>query len=192
MITLEYSLVIEATSDPSFFGFYAPDLPGFTGAGTSIEECIEKARLGMDEHEADVVEGAQEATAARRGKNRFAHGGLLPGDRGRFDAPPHLPGRRGLQAKPPTCRRESRRARPYSATFDAVDGLGYSIGGSPPQIRVSGQRSAPFGQTTVPASTRTCSKKARFERTSSKTGPVRKASTSRSTVLPSDRPSLSR
>jgi len=50
VITLTYSLVIEATSDPSFFGFYAPDLPGFTGAGTSIEECIEKARVGMDDH----------------------------------------------------------------------------------------------------------------------------------------------
>ena len=48
MITLRYSLVIEATADPSFFGFYAPDLPGFTGVGTSIEDCVEKARVAMD------------------------------------------------------------------------------------------------------------------------------------------------
>ena len=42
VITLKYSLVIEASADPSFFGFYAPDLPGFTGVGTSIEDCVEK------------------------------------------------------------------------------------------------------------------------------------------------------
>ena len=56
MITLKYSLVIEATADPSFFGFYAPDLPGFTGVGTSIEDCVEKAREGMDEHVALLLE----------------------------------------------------------------------------------------------------------------------------------------
>jgi len=50
MITLKYSLVIEATADSSFFGFYAPDLAGFMGVGTSIEDCVEKARVGMDEH----------------------------------------------------------------------------------------------------------------------------------------------
>ena len=31
MINLPYSLVIEATEDPSFLGFYSPDLEGFTG-----------------------------------------------------------------------------------------------------------------------------------------------------------------
>lgn len=56
MITLKYSLVIEATGDPSFFGFYAPDLPGFTGVGTSIEECIAKAGVGMEEHVALLLE----------------------------------------------------------------------------------------------------------------------------------------
>lgn len=56
MISLRYSLVIEATSNPSFFGFYAPDLPGFTGVGSSIEDCVEKARAGMDEHVALLVE----------------------------------------------------------------------------------------------------------------------------------------
>jgi len=35
MIDLKYSLVIEATDDPTFFGFYSPDLEGFTGVGHS-------------------------------------------------------------------------------------------------------------------------------------------------------------
>jgi predicted RNase H-like HicB family nuclease len=49
MIDLEYSLIIEATSDPGFFGFYSPDLSGFSGVGHSIEDCIYKARWGMIE-----------------------------------------------------------------------------------------------------------------------------------------------
>ena len=50
MIDLKYSLVIEATADPSFFAFYSPDLEGFTGVGHSIEDCLYKARWGMEEH----------------------------------------------------------------------------------------------------------------------------------------------
>lgn len=50
MIDLKYSLVIEATTDPSFFGFYSPDLEGFTGIGHSVEDCLYKARWGMEEH----------------------------------------------------------------------------------------------------------------------------------------------
>ena len=50
MIDLKYSLVIEATQDPNFFGFYSPDLEGFNGVGNSIEDCIYKARWGMIEH----------------------------------------------------------------------------------------------------------------------------------------------
>lgn len=50
MIDLKYSLVIEATADPTFFGFYSPDLEGFTGVGHSIEDCLYQARWGMDEH----------------------------------------------------------------------------------------------------------------------------------------------
>ena len=50
MIELEYSLVIEATEEPDFFGFYSPDLQGFTGVGHSIEDCLYNARLGMVEH----------------------------------------------------------------------------------------------------------------------------------------------
>ena len=50
MINLQYSLIIEATDDPNFFGFYSPDLEGFTGVGNSIEDCLYKARWGMEEH----------------------------------------------------------------------------------------------------------------------------------------------
>lgn len=50
MIDLKYSLVIEATADPTFFGFYSPDLEGFTGIGHSVEDCLYKARWGMEEH----------------------------------------------------------------------------------------------------------------------------------------------
>lgn len=50
MIDLPFSLVIEATEDPLFFGFYSPDLEGFTGVGHSIENCLYQARWGMREH----------------------------------------------------------------------------------------------------------------------------------------------
>ena len=50
MIELKYSLIIEATEDPTFFGFYSPDLEGFTGVGHSIEDCLYKAKWGMVEH----------------------------------------------------------------------------------------------------------------------------------------------
>ena len=50
MLELKYSLVIEATEEPNFFGFYSPDLEGFTGVGHSIEDCLYKARWGMEEH----------------------------------------------------------------------------------------------------------------------------------------------
>ncbi len=53
MITLPYSLVIEATEDPFFFGFYSADLDGFTGIGHSIEDCLYKARWGMADHVPD-------------------------------------------------------------------------------------------------------------------------------------------
>ena len=56
MIDLRYSLVIEATEDPNFFGFYSPDLEGFTGVGHSIEDCLYKAKWGMQEHVALLKE----------------------------------------------------------------------------------------------------------------------------------------
>ena len=50
VIALQYSLVIEATEDPNLFSFYSPDLEGFTGVGNSVEDCLYKARWGMEEH----------------------------------------------------------------------------------------------------------------------------------------------
>jgi len=46
-MALEYSLVIEATEDPSF-SFYSPGLEGFTGVDNSIEDCLYKARWGIE------------------------------------------------------------------------------------------------------------------------------------------------
>lgn len=50
MIELKYSLIIEVTEDHEFFGFYSPDLEGFSGIGHSVEDCIYKAKWGMKEH----------------------------------------------------------------------------------------------------------------------------------------------
>jgi predicted RNase H-like HicB family nuclease len=50
MIELHYSLVIEATEEPDYFGFFSPDLEGFTGVGHSVEDCLYKAKWGMKEH----------------------------------------------------------------------------------------------------------------------------------------------
>ncbi len=56
MIELPYSLVIEATDEPDYFGFYSPDLEGFTGIGHSIEDCLYEAKWGMKEHVALLKE----------------------------------------------------------------------------------------------------------------------------------------
>jgi len=50
MIELPYSLIIEATEEPDYFGFYSPDLEGFSGIGHSVEDCLYKAKWGMKEH----------------------------------------------------------------------------------------------------------------------------------------------
>ncbi len=50
MIELPYSLVIEATDDPDYFGFYSPELEGFSGIGHSVEDCLFKTKWGMKEH----------------------------------------------------------------------------------------------------------------------------------------------
>ena len=50
MIVLEYSIIIEATDEPDYFGFYSLELEGFSGIGHSIEDSIYKARWGMKEH----------------------------------------------------------------------------------------------------------------------------------------------
>lgn len=56
MIDLLYSIVIEATEDPSFFSFYSPELEGFTGVGHSIEDCLYQAKWGMQDHVALLKE----------------------------------------------------------------------------------------------------------------------------------------
>lgn len=56
MIDLKYALIIEATEDPTFFGFYSPDLEGFTGVGHSIEDCLYRAKWGIEEHVALLKE----------------------------------------------------------------------------------------------------------------------------------------
>ena len=33
-----------------YFGFYSPDLEGFSGIGHSVEDCIYKAKWGMKGH----------------------------------------------------------------------------------------------------------------------------------------------
>jgi predicted RNase H-like HicB family nuclease len=53
---LNYSLVIEPTGDPDFITFYSPDLEGFTGVGNSVEDCLSKAKLGIQEHIAQLEE----------------------------------------------------------------------------------------------------------------------------------------
>ena len=50
MIELPYSLIIEATEEPDYFGFYSPDLEGFTGIGHSVENCLFKTKWGMKKH----------------------------------------------------------------------------------------------------------------------------------------------
>ncbi len=56
MIELPYSLIIEATNEPDYFGFYSTELEGFSGIGHSIEDCLYKAKWGMKEHIAILVE----------------------------------------------------------------------------------------------------------------------------------------
>jgi predicted RNase H-like HicB family nuclease len=56
MLNLKYSLVIEATGDPGFFGFFSPDLEGFSGIGFSVEDCLYKTRWGMEEHDGLISE----------------------------------------------------------------------------------------------------------------------------------------
>jgi predicted RNase H-like HicB family nuclease len=56
MIDLRYSLTIEATKDPRFFSFYSTELEGFTGVGSSVEDCLHKAKWGMLEHVALLEE----------------------------------------------------------------------------------------------------------------------------------------
>ena len=69
MIDLKYSLVIEATEDPTFFAFYSPDLEGFTGVGNSVEDCLYKAKWGMEEHVALLKEHRLPIPSPKRNLN---------------------------------------------------------------------------------------------------------------------------
>jgi predicted RNase H-like HicB family nuclease len=66
MIDLPYSLVIEATAEPDYFGFYSPELRGFTGIGHSVEDCLYKARWGMREHVALLKQQRLPVPTAKR------------------------------------------------------------------------------------------------------------------------------
>ena len=49
-INFNYTLIIEATEEPDYFGFYSPDLEGFSGIGHSVEDCLYNAKWGIKEH----------------------------------------------------------------------------------------------------------------------------------------------
>jgi len=72
MITLAYSLVIEATAEPDYFGYYSPELEGFTGIGHSIEDCPHQARWGMEEHVA-LLEGTRASGAPSQPESADHH-----------------------------------------------------------------------------------------------------------------------
>jgi predicted RNase H-like HicB family nuclease len=85
MIELEYSLIIEATGDPEFFGFYSPDLEGFTGVGHSVEDCIYKAKWGMKEHVGMLLENGMPVPPKTPNpniviQNEESETGKVPGD----------------------------------------------------------------------------------------------------------------
>jgi predicted RNase H-like HicB family nuclease len=67
MLDLPYSLVIEATIEPDYFGFHSPELEGFSGIGHSVEDCLYKAKWGMQEHVALLIE--QNLPVPRRNEN---------------------------------------------------------------------------------------------------------------------------
>src|SRR5262245_57385820 len=50
MLDLLYSLVIEATNEPDYFGFYSRELEDFAGSGHSVEDCLYRAKWGMKKH----------------------------------------------------------------------------------------------------------------------------------------------
>ena len=50
MLELPSSLMIEATKQPDYFGFYSTELEGFSGIGHSVEDCLYQAKWGMPDH----------------------------------------------------------------------------------------------------------------------------------------------
>ncbi len=43
-------MVIEATEEADFFGFYSEELEGFSGIGHAVEDCLYRAKWAMKEH----------------------------------------------------------------------------------------------------------------------------------------------
>ena len=66
MLDLHYDLTVEATEDPNFFSFYSTELEGFTGVGSSVEDCLYKAKWGMIEHVAVLEEQGLPIPSANR------------------------------------------------------------------------------------------------------------------------------
>ena len=56
MLTLPRSLVIEATADPRFFGYFSPTLAGFSGTAVSVDDCLAQAGPAMAEHRGLLAE----------------------------------------------------------------------------------------------------------------------------------------
>lgn len=69
MINHPYTLVIEAITEPDYFGFYSPDLEGFTGISHSIENCIYQTRHGMKEFVEDLKANKQVVFAVNNRAN---------------------------------------------------------------------------------------------------------------------------
>jgi len=53
---LRYTIVIEPTDDPKFFGVYVPDLPGCTSTATNVDEAIQEGIEAIEEHVALLKE----------------------------------------------------------------------------------------------------------------------------------------
>jgi len=49
-MNLKYNIIIEATGDPNYFGYYSPDIPRFTGRGNSIPSLIDELEETIKEH----------------------------------------------------------------------------------------------------------------------------------------------
>lgn len=72
---LPYSLIIETTDEDDFFGFYSPDLEGFTGTGRSIEDCIARARAGMNDHLSIMISLGQPTPSPNPNATTLLHRG---------------------------------------------------------------------------------------------------------------------
>lgn len=57
MTPLRYSIVVEETGDPNFWGYFSEDLPGYTGCADSMRGAIIAAIEGIDEYVSFIEEG---------------------------------------------------------------------------------------------------------------------------------------